>query len=137
MWRFDSDATIDRRCISSFVIAAALLLIFFFAFQKTASLSLAFISCAGLFALSAPLQILLLQNAKGGEMLGAAGGQIAFNPGSAVGAWRGGMMLSAQLAFNYVALPAALLSLSAMLALIFYSRLKSRPAFHSEAGATS
>ena len=123
--------------ITNFIIAAALLLIFFFAFQKTASLSLAFISCAGLFALSAPLQILLLQNAKGGEMLGAAGGQIAFNLGSAVGAWCGGMMLSAQLAFNYVALPAALLSLSAMLSLICYSRLKSRPAFHFEAGATS
>lgn len=29
-----------------------------------------FVCCAGLFALSAPLQILLLQNAKGGEMLG-------------------------------------------------------------------
>jgi hypothetical protein len=34
------------------------------------------------FALAAPLQILLLQNARGGEMLGAAGGQIAFNLGS-------------------------------------------------------
>lgn len=49
--------------------------LFFFSGYKTASLTFAFICCAGLFALSAPLQILLLQNAKGGELLGAAGGQ--------------------------------------------------------------
>ena len=57
-------------------------------------------------------------------MLGAAGGQIAFNLGSAVGAFCGGMMLTAGLAYQYVALPAALLSLSAMISLVFYSRLK-------------
>ena len=69
--------------------------------MKTTSLIFAFICCAGLFALSAPLQILLLQNAKGGELLGAAGGQIAFNLGSAVGAYCGGMMLTLGLAYNY------------------------------------
>jgi DHA1 family arabinose polymer transporter-like MFS transporter len=37
---------------------------------------------------------LLLQNAKGGEMLGAAGGQMAFNLGSAIGAYFGGMMIT-------------------------------------------
>lgn len=57
------------------VIVASLLLLFATGEQKTASLVMGFICCAGLFALSAPLQILLLQNAKGGEMLGAAGGR--------------------------------------------------------------
>ena len=68
----------------------------FFAFgeQKTTSLVMRFICCAGLFALSALLEILLLQNAKGGEMLGAAGGQMAFNLGSAIGAYFGGMMIT-------------------------------------------
>ncbi len=80
------------------VIAVTLLLIFAFGEQKVASLALAFLCCAGLFALSAPLQILLLQNAKGGEMLGAAGGQIAFNLGSAIGAFCGGMMIARALA---------------------------------------
>ncbi len=56
--------------ITDGVIAVTLLLIFAFGEHKVASLTLAFICCAGLFALSAPLQILLLQNAKGGEMLG-------------------------------------------------------------------
>jgi DHA1 family arabinose polymer transporter-like MFS transporter len=57
------------------VIVASLLLLFAFGELKTASLVMGFICCAGLFALSAPLQILLLQNAKGGEMLGAAEGR--------------------------------------------------------------
>lgn len=69
------------------VIVASLLLLFALGELKTASLVMGFICCAGLFALSAPLQILLLQNAKGGEMLGAAGGQMAFNLGSAIGAY--------------------------------------------------
>lgn len=72
--------------VTDLVIVLSLMALFFFSGYKTASLTFAFICCAGLFALSAPLQILLLQNAKGGELLGAAGGQIAFNLGSAIGA---------------------------------------------------
>lgn len=110
--------------ITDFVIVLALLLLFAFGGIKAASLIFAFICCAGLFALSAPLQILLLQNAKGGELLGAAGGQIAFNLGSAIGAWCGGMMLTLGFAYNYVTLPAALLSFSAMSSLLLYGHLK-------------
>ncbi len=110
--------------ITDFVIVLALLLLFAFGGIKSASLTFAFICCAGLFALSAPLQILLLQNAKGGELLGAAGGQIAFNLGSAIGAYCGGMMLTLGFTYNYVTLPAALLSFSAMSSLLLYGRLK-------------
>ncbi|EBR6615265.1 hypothetical protein CA470_07910 [Salmonella enterica] len=106
------------------VLGAPVMALFFFSGYKTASLTFAFICCAGLFALSAPLQILLLQNAKGGELLGAAGGQIAFNLGSAIGAWCGGLMLTLGFAYHYVALPAALLSFSAMSSLLVYGRLK-------------
>ncbi len=113
--------------VTDLVIAIALALLFLFGADKAASLSLAFICCMGLFALSAPLQILLLENAKGGEMLGAAGGQMAFNLGSAVGAFCGGMMLTAGFAYNYVALPAALLSFFAMSSLLLYARLKQKP----------
>lgn len=114
--------------VTDLVIALSLGLLFVFGADKTASLGLAFICCLGLFALSAPLQILLLQNAKGGEMLGAAGGQMAFNLGSAVGAYCGGMMLTLGFAYNYVALPAALLSFFAMSSLLLYARLKQKPA---------
>ena len=110
------------------VIVASLLLLFALGELKTASLVIGFICCAGLFALSAPLQILLLQNAKGGEMLGAAGGQMAFNLGSAIGAYFGGMMITLGFSWRYVTLPAALLSFSAMSALLIYGYLRARQA---------
>lgn len=108
------------------VIVASLLLLFAFGELKTASLLMGFVCCAGLFALSAPLQILLLQNAKGGEMLGAAGGQMAFNLGSAVGAYLGGMMITLGFSWSYVTLPAALLSFAAMTSLLTYGHLCAR-----------
>ncbi|WP_368919324.1 MFS transporter AraJ [Citrobacter sp. RHB21-C01] len=111
---------------TDFVIVLCLLLLFYVGGIKVASLTFAFICCAGLFALSAPLQILLLENAKGGELLGAAGGQIAFNLGSAIGAYCGGMMLTLGFAYHYVALPAALLSFTAMASLLMYGRVKRR-----------
>ncbi|MBR7421144.1 MFS transporter AraJ [Klebsiella quasipneumoniae] len=114
--------------ITDGAIAVTLLLIFAFGEHKIASLTLAFFCCAGLFALSAPLQILLLQNAKGGEMLGAAGGQIAFNLGSAIGAFCGGMMIAQGFGWNSVALPAATLSFLAMSALLIYGRHQRRQA---------
>ncbi|MEB6409043.1 MULTISPECIES: MFS transporter AraJ [Enterobacter] len=110
------------------VIVASLLLLFACGELKTASLVMGFICCAGLFALSAPLQILLLQNAKGGEMLGAAGGQMAFNLGSAIGAYFGGMMITLGFSWRYVTLPAAILSFSAMSALLIYGYLRARRA---------
>lgn len=110
------------------VIVASLLLLFALGELKTASLVMGFICCAGLFALSAPLQILLLQNAKGGEMLGAAGGQMAFNLGSAIGPYFGGMMITLGFSWRYVTLPAALLSFSAMSALLIYGYLRARQA---------
>ena len=105
------------------VIVTSLLLLFAFGELKTASLLMGFVCCAGLFALSAPLQILLLRNAKGGEMLGAAGGQMAFNLGSAVGAYFGGMMITLGFSWSYVTLPAALLSFAAMTSLLMYGHL--------------
>ncbi|MGK9175380.1 MFS transporter AraJ [Yokenella regensburgei] len=104
------------------VIVLSLLLLFTLGENKLASLSMGFICCAGLFALAAPLQILLIQNAKGGELMGAAGGQIAFNLGSALGAYSGGLMITLGLSWDYVTLPAALLSFSAMSSLLMYGR---------------
>lgn len=110
------------------LIVLSLLLLFAFGEQQGASLAMGFLCCAGLFALSAPLQILLLQNAKGGEMLGAAGGQMAFNLGSAIGAYFGGMMITLGFSWSYVTLPAALLSFAAMSSLLLYGHTKAKRA---------
>lgn len=113
------------------IIVLCLMLLFVAGGAPAASLTLGFICCAGLFALSAPLQIMLLENAKGGEMLGAAGGQMAFNLGSAIGAWFGGLMITLNFGYSYVVLPAAVLSFAAMSSLIVYGRMKRRRAQRS------
>lgn len=110
------------------VIVLSLVMLFAFGENPSASLVMGFICCAGLFALSAPLQIMLLQNAQGGELLGAAGGQVAFNLGSAIGAWFGGMMITLGYSWSYVTLPAALLSFAAMSSLLLYGRQKAKRA---------
>ena len=57
-----------------------------------------------LFAVSPPQQLLLLQNSRGSEMMGAACVQIAFNLGNAVGAYAGGLPIDAGLGYRYPAL---------------------------------
>lgn len=61
-------------------------------------------------------------------MLGAAGGQMAFNLGSAIGAYFGGMMITLGFSWSYVTLPAAVLSFSAMSSLLIYAHLRARKA---------
>lgn len=111
---------------TEFFIMLAMLALFVLGENKVGALSLGFICCAGLFALSAPLQIMLLQNAKGGEMLGAAGGQMAFNLGNAVGAWFGGLIINVGLTYRYLTLPAAVLTCAAMASLLIYGHLKTK-----------
>ena len=74
-----------------------------------------------LFALSSPQQLLLLKNAEGGEMMGAACVQIAFNLGNAFGAYCGGLPLEAGLGYEYPALIGAGLSFLGFLSLALYS----------------
>ena len=104
------------------VIVASLLLLFACGELKTASLVMGFICCAGLFALSAPLQILLLQNAKGGEMLGAALVQVAFNLGNALGAYCGGLPIDHGLGYRYTALAGMGFVLLGLLTVVIYIR---------------
>lgn len=62
---------------------------------KIPSLLLAFMASFGLFGIGGPLQYLIVRFAKGGEMLGGAGIQIAFNVSNAVSAWIGGAAIGA------------------------------------------
>lgn len=55
----------------------------------------------GLFAVSSPQQLLLLRHSEGGELLGAASVQVAFNLGNAIGAYCGGLPLEAGLGYEY------------------------------------
>ncbi len=79
------------------VTAASLLLVmpavYFLAPFKVPSVVLAFIAPGCLFAVGGPLQYLIVRYAKGGEMLGGAGIQIAFNVSNAVSASLGGVAI--------------------------------------------
>ena len=61
------------------VMILALLGTYFFAGNPVLSVLLMFVGTAALFAVSPPQQLLLLQNSRGSEMMGAACVQIAFN----------------------------------------------------------
>ncbi len=67
--------------------------VYFLAPYKVPSVVLAFIAPACLFGLGGPLQYLIVRYAKGGEMLGGAGIQIAFNVSNAVSASLGGIAI--------------------------------------------
>lgn len=55
---------------------------------------LTFIATGCLFGLGGPLQYIIVRYAKGGEMLGGAGIQIAFNVSNAMAAYLGGLVIS-------------------------------------------
>ncbi len=86
------------------VMALSLFLIFFLAPYKIPAV---FLMCAVtfcLFAVSSPQQFLIIKFSQGGEMLGAAGIQIAFNMGNALGAYLGGIPIAHGMEIQYSAL---------------------------------
>ena len=97
----------------------ALVLIFFFSSNAFVSVFLMCVCTACLFAVSAPQQLLLIKNAKGGEMLGASCSQISFNLGNAIGAYVGGLPVEHGLSYNYTAAPGALFAFIGF-AILFY-----------------
>lgn len=76
------------------VIAITLLLLFFFSPYPLLAALLMALCTAGLFAVSTPEQVLIIKVAPGGEMLGGACVQIAFNFGNAIGAYVGGIAVT-------------------------------------------
>lgn len=102
--------------------------IYFCSPYKIPSLLLAFIAAALLFGLGGPLQYLIVRYAKGGEMLGGAGIQIAFNVSNAMAAAIGGIVIHYGLGFASPALagiPFAIISAIALYILYFRTK-KSR-----------
>jgi DHA1 family arabinose polymer transporter-like MFS transporter len=104
------------------LITAALALVFFHASTPALSLILMVVLSACLFTLSVPEQLLLIKNSPGGEMLGAACAQIAFNLGNALGAYLGGIPIGAGLGYRYCALFGALAAFPGFLALAVFNR---------------
>ena len=100
----------------------ALLLIFFFASNPIASIILMCVCTGCLFAVSAPQQVLLIENARGGEMLGASFSQISFNLGNAVGAFVGALPVKYGLGYQYTAIPGAFFAFIGFVMLFYFYR---------------
>ncbi len=96
--------------------------IFLLAHISYLSLILMFLTTACLFAVSSPQQLLILENSRGSEMLGAALVQVAFNLGNALGAWCGGLPVEHGLPYNYTALPGAAFTFVGFLLVAVYCR---------------
>ena len=79
-------------------------IIFLFSDSSIISVVCMVITTAALFSVSAPQQLLLLRYSDGGELLGGAMVQIAFNLGNAIGAFSGGIPISLGMTYNYCAL---------------------------------
>lgn len=104
------------------MICIALLFTFFFAHVAWLAVVLMCLCTAGLFAVSSPQQVLLIRYSKGGEMLGAASVQMAFNLGNAIGAYVGGLPLQAGMSYLYPALVGAPFALIGSLLLVTFFR---------------
>lgn len=65
------------------------------------AIPLMFFCCACLFAVSSPQQLLLIRHSKGGELMGGAMVQIAFNFGNALGAFFGGLPIDEAVPATY------------------------------------
>lgn len=94
---------------------------------KVPSVILSFIAPACLFGIGGPLQYLIVKYAKGGEMLGGAGIQIAFNVSNAMAASAGGYAINSGLGFASPALlgiPCAVIGATALI--ILYRKYTSK-----------
>lgn len=91
-----------------------------------------------LFALSSPMQFLLIKYSPGGELMGGAMVQVAFNLGNAIGAFLGGLPIAAGRAASWSALSGLPLTLvSVGLMLWFIRRTQSVSAGGSASGSAS
>ena len=83
--------------IAAWVQASAipvLLLFFFLASFKIAAVVLMVLGTAALFGSGSPLQSSIVGYSRGGELLGGACIQIAYNAGNAIAAWVGGKVIA-------------------------------------------
>ena len=100
--RFESQ---DLAAAGQGVLVASLLLLFFFASSPWVAVVFSVIAAGCVFFISGPEQVLILRNAKDGQLLAAALGQCAFNGGNALGAWLGGLPIDADRTAEWSALP--------------------------------
>lgn len=110
-------------CVTAAAIVPILSGIYFFSTNTPLAIALTFSGAAALFALGGPMQYLIVRFSRGGEILGGAGIQIAFNASNALSAFLGGLVINAGWGLTapaLIGLPMAVAS--AVILLWFYRR---------------
>lgn len=109
------------------VLVLALLCLFFYGGNIYISLTMLAIAAGCFFGFSSPIQQLFIQNSKGGEMMGGALAQLAFNLGNAIGAIVGGItVIKADQNYQFTALVGTVWVLSAIVIFLIFKRFNKR-----------
>lgn len=106
------------------VLIVALVSLYFFGNNIMLSLIMLAVAAGCFFGLSAPIQQLFIQNSKGGEMMGGALAQLAFNLGNAIGAVVGGIAIAqSEQNFKITTLVGALFASLAVVTFLIFARM--------------
>lgn len=118
----------SKATISSFVaMAICLTTLFFTAHITELAYPMAFVTGMIAFTIGPPLQMMLINNAKGAETFAAAAGQASFNIGNSIGAYAGAIPIAMGLTYNYPSLVGVLMaSIGALLAFVFLKKVEKR-----------
>lgn len=117
---------------TQFAAFSSLFLIFIFAHYGWISAALMMVCTACLFAVSSPQQFLILKYSPGGEMLGGAAIQMAFNLGNALGAFAGGLPMTYGLPYRYAALVGVpVVALGCICLMVFRSKYEKKESLHA------
>lgn len=113
--------------ISFSAMALCLLTLFFTAHITALAYPMAFITGMIAFTIGSPLQMMLINNAKGAETFAAAAGQASFNVGNSLGAYFGAIPIAMGLAYNYPSLiGVTMATVGAILALVFLIKVENK-----------
>ena len=111
--------------ISFSAMVVSLIVVYFTSEIKTMAYVMSFVTGLIAFTIGSPIQMMLIQNAKGSETLAAAAGQASFNVGNALGAFLGGIPILMGLGYNSQLWVGVVMALSG--ALIAFTFLKLQP----------
>jgi len=104
-------------------MAVTLTLVFFTAHISSLAYLMAFVTGMVAFTIGSPLQMILINSAKGSENIAAAAGQASFNIGNTLGAYFGGIPITLGYAYNSpVLIGVGMTTTGALLAFIYLKR---------------
>lgn len=108
----------------SVIMTAALVLTALDTFSIWTAGTTVVVAATMLFALSSPMQLMLIEVSQGGELMGGAMVQVAFNLGNAVGAYFGGLPIQAGHAPESASVVGAAMAAASVVVIWFYNRRK-------------